>query len=122
MSRIRSTGSKIEDTLRKALWAQGYRYRKNYKKLSGKPDIVFVKQKVVVFCDGEFWHGFNWQKRKYNIKSNRDYWIPKIERNMTRDIEVNINLKKEGWKVLRFWGHEIKKDLATCVKKVIKEL
>ena len=114
MQHIKSKDTKIEVALRKALWKKGLRYRKNYSKLPGKPDIAFVKYKVAVFCDSEFWHGYDWEHRKEDIKSRRDFWIPKIERNMQRDIEVTDVLKSDGWTVLRFWGKEIKKDVCKC--------
>ena len=85
MRAIRSKDTTIELALRKALWQRGIRYRKNYKGLIGKPDIVITKYRIAVFCDSDFWHGYDWENRKARIKSNRDYWIPKIERNMKRD-------------------------------------
>ena len=90
----------------------------------GKPDIAFIGKKVAVFCDSEFWHGYDWEHKNLEIKSNRDFWIPKIERNMARDQEVNEQLKADGWLVLRFWGKEIKKDLQRCadqIEKAVKE-
>ncbi|MDR2089158.1 MAG: very short patch repair endonuclease, partial [Clostridiales Family XIII bacterium] len=84
MQRIRSKDSRIELLLRKELWRRGLRYRKNVSGIEGKPDIVFLGKKVAVFCDSEFWHGYNWEERKSDFKSNRDFWIPKIERNMLR--------------------------------------
>jgi len=93
MFKIRGKDTKPEIQFRKALWAKGSRYRVNYKKLIGKPDIVLNKYKTVIFIDGVFWHGYNWEEKKDNIKSNRGFWIPKIERNMQRDQEVNEALK-----------------------------
>lgn len=122
MRAVRNKDSKIEILLRKALWQKGYRYRKNYKKLPGKPDIVFNKAKVAVFCDSEFWHGYDWQIRKNDIKSNREFWIPKIEKNIARDIAVNEELQKRGYTVLRFWGKEIEKNLDRCVEAVVKAI
>jgi DNA mismatch endonuclease, patch repair protein len=122
MSKIRSKQTKPERLLRKALWENGFRYRINVKKLIGNPDIVFNQKRVIIFVDGEFWHGYNWKKKKQKIKANRDFWIPKIERNMQRDIENNKALKKMGYTVLRFWGHEIKNDVDHCVEKIIKYL
>lgn len=119
MQAVKSKDSKIELKLRKALWNIGFRYRKNYSKLIGKPDIVLLSQKIAIFCDSEFWHGFNWKVRRNDIKSNKDFWIKKIEGNMRRDEEVNEKLKSEGWTVIRFWGKEIDKDVDSCVKKVI---
>lgn len=114
MQRVRSKDSKIELMLRKELWRRGLRYRKNVNGIEGKPDIVFLRKKVAVFCDSEFWHGYNWEERKDDFKSNRDFWIPKIERNMMRDTEVNAVLEYNGWIVLRFWGAEIKKNVTGC--------
>jgi DNA mismatch endonuclease (patch repair protein) len=114
MKRIKGKDSQIELLLRKALWKRGLRYRKNVAKLTGKPAIVFGNKKVAVFCDGEFWHGYDWEKRKSDFKANRDFWIPKIERNMVRDIEVNAALEYDGWTVVRFWGKEILADVERC--------
>jgi DNA mismatch endonuclease (patch repair protein) len=118
MRRIRSKDSKIELMLRKELWRRGLRYRKNMGGITGKPDIVFPGNKVAVFCDGEFWHGYHWEEKKDELRSNRDFWIPKIERNMMRDTEVNAILEYDGWTVLRFWGAEIKKDVSLCADMV----
>lgn len=115
MQAIRSKDTSIEVALRRALWQEGIRYRKNYKELPGKPDIAITKHKIAVFCDSEFWHGYDWENNKYRIKSNHDYWLPKIERNIQRDQEVNIQLERKGWIVLRFWGFQIKQDLSECV-------
>jgi len=118
MSRIRSSNTSIEVLLCKALWREGIRYRKNLRTLPGKPDIVITKHKIAVFCDGEFWHGKNWESRKSKIKENRDYWVPKIERNITRDNANEKKLINMGWVVLRFWGKDIKKDLNGCVNEI----
>lgn len=115
MKAVKNKDSEIELLLRKELWSRGLRYRKNYKKIIGKPDIVFIGKKVAVFCDSEFWHGYDWENKKKEIKSRQDFWIPKIERNMQRDVEVTDKLEADGWIVLRFWGNEIKKDTAGCV-------
>lgn len=122
MKKIRSNDTKMEILLRKSLWALGVRYRKNYKKLPGAPDILLTKAKVAIFVDGEFWHGYNWVVKKNRLKTNQNFWIPKIERNIERDIENNEALKKAGFKVIRFWEHEIKKDLNNCVKKILGEI
>lgn len=122
MQAIRSKDTEIELRLRKALWKRGIRYRKNYKNLIGKPDIAITKYKIAVFCDSDYWHGYDWENRNQRIKSNRDYWIPKIERNMKRDQEVTTALQNEGWKVLRFWEWQIKKDLDTCVTIVLEAI
>jgi len=118
MGKIKSTETKSEILLRKELWKVGIRYRINVRKLPGCPDIVIKKNKLIVFVDGEFWHGFNWKIKKERIKTNRDFWIPKIERNMQRDKQNNIDLEKMGFTVLRFWEHQVKKDLVNCVKKI----
>lgn len=115
MRAIRSKDTTIELVLRKALWQRGIRYRKNYKGLIGKPDIVITKYRIAVFCDSDFWHGYDWENRKARIKSNQNYWIPKIERNMKRDREVTAALVEQGWIVLRFWEHTIRKELEECV-------
>ncbi len=113
MAAVRSKETSIEVMLRKELWRRGLRgYRKNYKKLPGKPDIVYTKQKVAIFCDSEFWHGYDWENGKKDFKSRQEYWIPKIERNINRDKEVNEQLSSLGWVVLRFWGNQIKKDVS----------
>ena len=114
MSRIRNKDTGIELALRKELWSRGIRYRKNVKTVEGKPDIAFIGKKVAVFCDSEFWHGYNWDERKNDLKKNKEFWIAKIERNMERDAEVNRILKEQGWTVLRFWGNQIKKNLSEC--------
>ncbi len=111
MKKIRSKNTKPEITLRKELWSRGYRYRTNVKKIPGKPDIVITKYKLAIFVDGEFWHGHNWDEKKEKIKSNRGFWIPKIERNIQRDDEVNEQLDTLGWTVIRFWQHKIVNDL-----------
>ena len=114
MQAVKNKDSKIELLLRKELWARGLRYQKNSKKVFGKPDIVFIGKKVAVFCDSEFWHGYDWDNKKNDIQSRREFWVPKIERNMQRDIEVTTRLTQEGWTVLRLWGNEIKHDLKSC--------
>ncbi|WP_418755525.1 very short patch repair endonuclease [Eubacterium ventriosum] len=120
MQHIRSKDTKIEIILRKALWAKGYRYRKNYDKLPGKPDIVLTKYKIAIFCDGEFFHGKDWEvlKPKLEKGNNPDFWIKKITRNQQRDDEVNKQLLFMGWTVIRFWGNDIKKKVDECVKVV----
>lgn len=118
MQAVKNKNTKIEFLLRKELWSRGLRYQKNSKKVFGKPDIVFIGKKVAVFCDSEFFHGYDWENKQKEIKSNRDFWIPKIERNMQRDKEVNETLEKSGWTVLRFWGNDIKKNVDDCADKI----
>lgn len=122
MQHNRSKDTSIEVALRKALWHKGYRYRKNYKKLPGSPDIVLTKQRVVVFCDSEFFHGKDWEIKKPKLMNskNPEYWINKIERNMRRDFENDQQLLLLGWTVIHFWGTEILKNTDECVK-VIEE-
>lgn len=122
MQAIKSKDTSIEISLRNALWNEGVRYRKNYNKLFGKPDIVITKHKIAIFCDSDYWHGYDWENRSQKIKSNRDYWIPKIERNMQRDKEVTERLESEGWTVLRFWEWQIKKHLNECVSSIKVEI
>lgn len=122
MSKIRGKNTKPELLFRKALYAAGYRYRIDYKKLIGRPDIVLKKYKTVIFIDGEYWHGYNWEERKSKIKTNSEFWIAKIERNMQRDNEVNHELNRLGYKVFRFWERDIKKNLNTCLDKVTSHL
>lgn len=122
MRSIRSKDTSIEIMLRKELWSRGIRYRKNCKKIPGKPDVVFIGKKVAVFCDSEFWHGFDWDNQKNRIGTNRSYWIPKIERNMERDREVDQQLSEMGYIVLRFWGKEIKQDVKGCADQIEKAL
>jgi len=116
MIAVRSKGSKIEIMLMKALWHKGYRYRKNDKTVYGKPDIVFKRLKIAIFCDSEFWHGKDWEIKKSEHKSNQDFWHKKIERNIERDTEVNKQLLKDNWKVIRLWGKVIEKNLELCTK------
>lgn len=120
MSRIRCKDTGIEVKLRKELWGRGIRYRKNLKTVAGKPDLAFIGKKVAVFCDSEFWHGYDWGNAKARIKTNREFWVDKIERNMRRDAEVNSELEKEGWTVLRFWGKEIEKETSRCADEIEK--
>lgn len=124
MQQVKNKDSDIEMLLRKELWKRGLHYRKNVKRIFGKPDIVFIGKKIAVFCDSEFWHGYNWDERKKDIKSHQEFWIPKIERNMARDAEVTEKLEADGWTVLRFWGKEIKKNTCGCadvIERVYKE-
>ena len=122
MQHIKSKDTKIEVKLRKALWERGFRYRKNYKELPGKPDIVFTQYKIAVFCDSEFFHWKDWEVLKPRLEKtqNSEYWLKKISRNMERDDEVNKRLLFEGWTVIRFWGKDILKDTEECVR-VIEE-
>lgn len=114
MRRVRNKNSLIEQMLRQELWHRGLRYRKNVNSIFGKPDIVFVGKKIAVFVDSEFWHGYDWKNKRNEIKSNRKFWLKKIEGNIQRDKEVSTYLESTGWKVLRFWGNEIKHKVSKC--------
>ena len=118
MQAIKGKNTSIEIALRQELWKRGYRYRKNCNIVYGHPDLAFIGKKVAVFCDSEFWHGFDWDHRKDSIRTNTEFWTAKIERNIKRDSEVNQKLISEGWVVLRFWGKEIKSNVAGCADKV----
>lgn len=120
MQHIKAKDTSIEVRLRKALWNKGYRYRKNYDKLPGKPDIALTKYKVAIFCDSEFFHGKDWEVLKPRLEkgNNSQYWISKISRNRERDDEINKRLLFEGWTVIRFWGKDIQNNVDECVKVV----
>ena len=120
MKHIRSKDTKIEIILRKALWHEGITYRKNYHKLPGKADIATTKYKIAVFCDGEFFHGKDWNQLQVKLKNsnNSEYWLKKIQRNINRDYEVEQEIRAQGWIVLRFWGKDIKQDVNMCVKSI----
>lgn len=118
MQAIRSKETKDEVLLAKTLWRRGHRYQKNHKTIFGKPDLTFKSKKLAVFVDSEFFHGKNWDIEKSRIKTNRDFWWKKIEGNIKRDELVNEELIRQGWKVLRFWSKEIRKNLASCIDKI----
>lgn len=122
MQAIRNKATKDEVLLAKALWQRGHRYRKNDKTVFGKPDLTFTRYKLAIFVDGEYFHGKDWDTEKHRIQTNKDFWWTKIEGNMKRDIQVNEELVKNGWKVLRFWSKEIRKNLANCIKKIEENL
>lgn len=116
MQAIKSKGTSIELLLARRMWAEGIRYRKNTASVIGRPDFTIKKYKIAIFCDSEFFHGKDWETQKERIKSNREYWIPKIENNMLRDSKVNYELGMQGWTVIRFWGKDIKNDMEGCIK------
>jgi len=127
MSAIPSEDTTPELILRKALWKKNLRYRVNYKKLTGKPDTVFTKYRVAVFCDGDFWHGYNWAIRglgslEEELAGYSDFWKEKITRNMRHDKDVNQALVAEGWTVIRIWESDIRKNLDRCVEKIVEAL
>ena len=118
MSMIKAKDTKVELLLRKELWRRGLRYRKNCPLVYGKPDIVFLRKQIAIFIDGEFWHGYNFEEIKNRLKSNKEFWLEKIERNMERDFEITQFLVEQGWAVLRFWDFEIENELQRCADKI----
>lgn len=121
MSRIRSHGTKLEDALEAILNSIPLEYTKQ-PRIFGRPDFAYVSCKIAIFADSDFWHGFDWRERKGDIKTNKDFWIRKIERNMQRDIEVAKSLQSDGWMVIRLWGHEILKQPNQCRVQILKAL
>lgn len=120
MSRISGKNTKIEVALREALWSKGYRYKKNYKKLPGSPDICLTKYKVAIFCDSEFFHGKDWEILRPKIAqgNNGQYWVKKIQENIDRDAEIDKRLLFLGWTVIHFWGNDILKNIDQCIRVV----
>src|SRR3989339_461591 len=118
IGQIKGKNTQPELKLRKVLWSLGYRYGINVKQLPGPPDMFFTRHKLAIFIDGEFWHGFRWEEKKNQLKANRDFWIPKIERNMQRDWENNKALIEMGYTVMRFWQKEIQKDFTNCLAQI----
>lgn len=119
MAHVKLKGGPEETALAKALWHKGYRYWRNYKKLPGSPDIAIQKHHIAVFVDGEFWHGYDWDHKKLKLQRNKAYWIEKIEENMARDIRVDKELVEMGWTPIHFWSKEVKKNLSTCLQKIV---
>lgn len=122
MSKVKLKNGKAETLLAKRLWGQGLRYRRNYKKLPGSPDIAITKFRIAIFIDGEFWHGKDWEARKERLHHNREYWIEKIEENIARDKRVDQELFALGWTPLRFWEKEVLKNTEYCIDKVFEIL
>lgn len=121
MQHIRSKDTKAEILLRKALWHKGLRYRKNVRSLPGTPDIIFAKQKIAVFVDGDFWHARGHQEKPgEQVETNKDFWANKLSANVERDRFVNDALLEQGWLVLRFWESDVKKDLSKCVSEILR--
>jgi DNA mismatch endonuclease, patch repair protein len=123
MSAIKSKNTKPEMKLRRELWSRGLRFRVNLKTITGKPDIVFTKAKMAVFCDGDFWHGHNWAVRglpslDVELEKYSKYWSLKILTNVERDKKVTFNLENDGWTVLRFWESDIKEDVTACADEI----
>lgn len=122
MQAIKNKDTKCEVLLAKELWRLGFRYRKNDKTVYGCPDLTFKKYRIAIFVDSEYFHGKDWENEKFRIKSNRDFWWAKIERNIQRDKKVNNELFKNGWVVLRFWSNEIRKNLGSCINIIDENL
>lgn len=120
MSKVRIKNGKAETILAKKIWHKGYRYRRNYKKLPGSPDVSILRYRVAVFVDGEFWHGENWEERKAKLKHNREYWIEKIEENMARDKRVDAQLQELGWIPIHFWEKQVLKNTDECVNTILE--
>lgn len=118
MKALSTKKSKVESVLAKALWKRGYRYRLNYKKLPGTPDIVLVKYRIAIFVDGEFWHGKDFNVNKEKLRNNKSYWIEKIEENIQRDIKNDNLLRQMDWIPLHFWSNDVKKYLNYCLDEV----
>lgn len=120
----RKADTRCEVRLRSLLWRAGARFRKNVAELPGKPDVVFPRQRLAVFCDGDFWHGRDWERRRRRLAAghNGDYWIAKIERNMERDRTNARRLEADGWTVLRLWEKEILDRPASVVDRVLRTL
>ena len=122
MSKVKLKNGKAETLLAKRLWSLGHRYRRNYKRLPGSPDIAITKFKIALFVDGEFWHGKDWEIKKQALKHNREYWIEKIEENIARDKRVDAELLQMGWLPIHFWEKDVLKDSDTCVWAVIEQM
>ena len=116
MSRIRSKNTSLEVNFRKLLWKNGMGHYRIHHNLPGKPDIAYVSKKIAIFLDGDFWHGYNW--KKLGKVPPKKYWQEKIQKNIDRAKKYNRQLRKEGWTVLRFWEHDIKKNAKKCIKKI----
>jgi DNA mismatch endonuclease (patch repair protein) len=119
MSHIRGKNTKCEVLLRKALWKNGVRYRKNYAALPGKPDIAITRAKIAIFVDGDFWHGHGYETPGEQVNTNKKFWIKKLTNNKKRDEEVNDLLTEEGWLVIRFWESDVKNDLKACIDEIL---
>jgi DNA mismatch endonuclease (patch repair protein) len=120
MSKILSQNTEIETIVFRGLRKLGLKFRKYYKKILGNPDAVFLDKKIAIFIDGDFWHGYKFIKLKRRL--SKKYWLNKILTNIERDKRINKILKKQGWKVLRFWEHDIKKNQQKCLEKIIRHL
>lgn len=118
MAKVKLKKGDAEMLLAKELWRKGYRYRLNWKKLPGSPDIAILRYHLAIFVDGEFWHGYDWEHKKEKLNRNKEYWIEKIEENMTRDRRVDQELSSMNWIPIHFWSKEVVKNLEDCVKSI----
>jgi DNA mismatch endonuclease (patch repair protein) len=120
----KKTDSSCELALRRALWAAGCRFRKDVAELPGRPDIVFSGARIAVFCDGDFWHGRDWdeRRRKLGRGTNPQYWLAKIQRNIERDWQNTARLQEMGWTVIRVWESQIRSDLTGVVRAILDAL
>lgn len=118
MSRIRGTNTKIDLQMNEILQGLGFQYQM-YPKMHCNPDFIIEDQRIAIFCDGDFWHGYNYYKKK---KPSKKYWKEKIKRNMKRDIRNTRKLRREGWSVLRFWEHDIEKRTGMCIDRIIGKI
>ena len=118
MSKVKLKKGKAEMLLAKALWHKGYRYRLNWKRLPGSPDIAILKYHVAIFVDGEFWHGQDWENKKHKLNRNKEYWVEKIEENISRDQKVDRELRAMDWEPVHFWTKEVEKNLEECVSAI----
>ena len=118
MAKVKLKKGDAEMLLAKELWRKGYRYRLNWKMLPGSPDIAILKYHLAIFVDGEFWHGYDWEHKKEKLKRNKEYWIEKIEENMTRDRRVDQELSSMNWIPIHFWSKEVIKNLEDCVQSI----
>ena len=122
MSKVKLKNGTAEQILAKKLWHMGYRYRKNDKRLPGSPDIAISRHRIAIFVDGEFWHGKDWETRKPRLKSNREYWIEKIEENIVRDIRVDRQLRESDWIPIHFWSKDVLKDTESCISDILSTI
>jgi DNA mismatch endonuclease, patch repair protein len=117
MSKICSKYTKVESVVFKELRNKGVYFQSHYAKVFGSPDIALPRKKIAIFIDGDFWHGYKYQKLKKRLP--KQYWVPKIERNIKRDSKNRRMLRRNGWAVLRVWEHEVYNDREKCIAKII---
>lgn len=118
MSRIRSKNTSIDLQMKTILSSLGCKYEM-YPKMHGNPDFILREERIVIFCDGDFWHGYKYFEKR---KPQKKYWKDKIETNMMRDQKISRKLRREGWSVLRFWEHDLKKRNEMCINKILNKM